>query len=134
MSDSHDSHLNRKSFLQRVGTGAAAAAAIGATGLPAFAQEADKTEALRESASKAANRCKKSYQYRVACAKNARDRALIQHTNNGDEALYANKIGSYSKGLPHNAKGEVDLAAYATLVHAVDTEDPADWERITLGL
>jgi hypothetical protein len=91
-------------------------------------------EVARESGVKAANRCKQSYQYRVSAAKMARQRPLVAHTSNGDEARYANRAGSYSKGLPHDAKGDVDLAAYETLARAARTEDPADWERITLGL
>ncbi len=58
---------------------------------------------------------------------------LPPHTDNGDEALYPNKIGSYSKGLPHNGFGEVDLAAYATLSKAVTSGLPADFQAITLG-
>src|SRR5438477_7972573 len=33
----------------------------------------------------------------------------LQHPDNGDEDLYHNKIGSYSKGLPHNDDGTVVL-------------------------
>ncbi len=55
------------------------------------------------------------------------------HVCNGDEDLYPNKIASYSKGLPHNALGEVDLAAYETLMTALASGDPADFEAITLG-
>lgn len=52
---------------------------------------------------------------------------------NGDDALYPNRIASFSKGLPHNARGEVDLAAYQRLLTALQTGDPADFERIPLG-
>jgi hypothetical protein len=128
--------LGRRSFLTRAGAGAAAVAAAGvAAGMPitALADEVDGAVA-RESGIKAANRCKASYQYRTAMAKMARQRPLVVHTSNGDEERYANRAGSYSKGLPHDAKGDVDLAAYETLARAARTEDPADWERITLGL
>ena len=53
----------------------------------------------------AANRCKKSYDYRTSAAKMARLRQLVFHQNNGDEDRYPNKIGSYSKALPHNQLG-----------------------------
>lgn len=56
------------------------------------------------------------------------------HPDNGDERAYATRIGSFSKGLPHNALGEVDPAAYQTLLAALESESPADFERITLGL
>ena len=53
--------------------------------------------------------------------------------NNGDEGLYPNKIGNYSKGLPHQANGEVNLAAYNSLVNALATGSPAQFEQIPLG-
>ena len=40
------------------------------------------------------------------------------YIDNGDEARYPDKIGSCSKGLPHNNFGEVDHTAYATLTKA----------------
>lgn len=61
------------------------------------------------------------------------DEPVASHPENGDEALYANKIGSFSKGLPHNNLGEVDLNAYKTLITAVTSGKPADYEAITLG-
>lgn len=56
-----------------------------------------------------------------------------EHPNNGDECLYPNKIGNFSKGLPHHDTGEVDLEAYEAFIHAVTTGDPADFEKIPLG-
>lgn len=53
--------------------------------------------------------------------------------NNGDEGLYPNKIGNYSKGLPHQANGEVDLNAYNALVNALATQSPTHFEQIPLG-
>jgi hypothetical protein len=44
-----------------------------------------------------------------------------------------NFIGNYSKGLPHNAFGEVNRGAYSTLLQALSSGDPADFERIYLG-
>lgn len=58
---------------------------------------------------------------------------LPQHRHNGDEDRYPNKIGSDTRGLPHNAYGEVDPAAWATLKKAVTTRDPADFDKVILG-
>jgi len=55
------------------------------------------------------------------------------HKTNGDEKRYFNKIGSYSKGLPHAALGEVDLNAYSALITALTTGDPRDFNAIPLG-
>ncbi|HEU4795937.1 MAG TPA: hypothetical protein VFT02_09935, partial [Pyrinomonadaceae bacterium] len=77
-----------------------------------------------------------------ACAKLRRDAANagmqatpqnLQHPNNQDESLYPNKIGSYSKGLPHNNDGTVVLSAYNALLQAINSGSPADFDAIPLG-
>jgi hypothetical protein len=57
----------------------------------------------------------------------------LQHPANLDEQIYPNKIGSYSKGLPHNNDGTVQLTAYAALLHALDSERPSDFNAIPMG-
>ena len=57
----------------------------------------------------------------------------MSHPSNSDEALYADKGASFSKCLPHDNFGRVDLGAYATLVNAITTGNPSDFEAITLG-
>ncbi|HEY4425173.1 MAG TPA: vanadium-dependent haloperoxidase [Pyrinomonadaceae bacterium] len=76
------------------------------------------------------------------CAKLRRDAAIaglqatpqnLQHPNNQDENLYPNKIGNFSKGLPHNNDGTVVLSAYNALVNAINSGRPADFDAIPLG-
>ena len=55
------------------------------------------------------------------------------HPTNGDETRYASLIGSYSKGLPHDARGEVDRQAYRVFLQALAAETPAAFEAIPLG-
>jgi hypothetical protein len=55
------------------------------------------------------------------------------HADNGDEALYPNRIGSYSKGLPHDALGEVEPAAYDALLRAIHSGRHEDFEAIPMG-
>jgi hypothetical protein len=50
---------------------------------------------------------------------------------NGDEARYPNYIGNFHKGLPHDSFGEVDKAAYQTLLDALSSG--TDFDKITLG-
>lgn len=58
--------------------------------------------------------------------------------SNGDEDRFKgadgkpNYIGNYHKGLPHNEFGEVDRAAYKTLLDALAKKK--DFDKITLGL
>jgi len=56
-----------------------------------------------------------------------------QHPVNGDEDLYPNKIGSDTRGLPHDERGEVDPAAWALAAKAFASRDPADFDKIPLG-
>lgn len=75
---------------------------------------------------------------RVKAAAFERARVIAAHPDNGDEALYANpagpfRIGSYSKGLPHDQFGEVTQAAYQSLLKAVTSGQPADFQAIILG-
>ncbi|WP_459502094.1 hypothetical protein [Bacillus sp. C1] len=43
------------------------------------------------------------------------------------------KIASFSKSLPRNALGEVDIDAYKNLIKALKKGNPNDFEHITLG-
>jgi hypothetical protein len=52
---------------------------------------------------------------------------------NGDEALYPNLIGTYGKGLLHSQLGEVNLAAYQSMTHAISTQKHSDFTNIQLG-
>ncbi len=58
--------------------------------------------------------------------------AAVEMTN-GDEDRYADKCGTYSKGIQQAAIGLVDLAAYQTFRDALDSGHPADFDAITLG-
>src|SRR5919108_3407431 len=53
--------------------------------------------------------------------------------NNGEEGDYPH-LANYSKGLPHDDVGEVDQAAYNTLLRALSTQRAEDFERIPLGV
>jgi hypothetical protein len=55
------------------------------------------------------------------------------HKTNGDEERYFNKIGNYSKGLPHDVLGEVTISAYTGLINALTSGAPTDFEAIQLG-
>ncbi len=74
-----------------------------------------------------------SQQIRTAAAQNERNVFIPPHPNNGDEGLYPTKLGNYSKGLPHNSIGEVDLAAYQSLLTALTSGSVSDFENITVG-
>jgi hypothetical protein len=53
--------------------------------------------------------------------------------DNGDEALYADKSGTYTKGVLQSGIGVVDSAAYQSFIKALSSGAPADFENIVLG-
>jgi membrane-associated phospholipid phosphatase len=53
--------------------------------------------------------------------------------SNGDEAQYADKGGTYTKGLPHDQFGRVDLVAYQTFKTALNSGEFSDFEKIIMG-
>ncbi len=69
---------------------------------------------------------------RTAAANRAYSAPMPDHPTNGEEVSYP-YVGSYSKGLPHDDMGEVDPSAYQTLLRALSTGRPEDFERIPLG-
>jgi hypothetical protein len=79
------------------------------------------------------SRCDQAYQVRVNAAGAERTITSPPDSNNGDESLYPNRIGNYSKGLPHNSNGEVDPGAYNKLLKAIGSGNPADFAQIPLG-
>lgn len=61
------------------------------------------------------------------------ERPLASHPTNGDETSLPAYIGSYTKGLPHTQLGEVDPAAYQSLLYALSTGSQADFENLDRG-
>lgn len=59
---------------------------------------------------------------------------LPDHPDNGDESTYPSRINSYTKGLPHDADGIVDPDAYQSLIDALASGNPADFDNITMGV
>ncbi|MFX4262760.1 vanadium-dependent haloperoxidase [Pelotomaculum propionicicum] len=82
---------------------------------------------------KGRERLQKAYRIRLEAARFQRDLPLTRHKCNGDENLYPNKIGSFSKALPHDNLGEVSLSAYYSLIRALSSGDPEEFESIPLG-
>src|SRR6516164_1016332 len=53
--------------------------------------------------------------------------------DNGDEALYGDKSGTYTKGILQTGIGLVDLPAYQSFRKALNSGNFADFEAIPLG-
>lgn len=135
-SESEKPPLTRRGFMRRVGGTTSAAIATGALGtggltgcglLPAPLID-DSPGPISADA-----RAMQAYRIRVQAARSHLLAPRQAHRGNGDEDRYAGRIASYTKGLPHDERGEVDGGAYAAFVDALDSGDPADFENIPMG-
>ncbi len=124
---------SRRKFLGQVGGAAAAALAVGAVSFDSIAGAEGKAVSPLSGNLHGQARANASFTNRKNAAAAELAVPIPLHPTNGDEQRYANKAGSYSKALPHDAIGQVDLAAWGTLINALTTGQPADFEAITLG-
>jgi hypothetical protein len=76
---------------------------------------------------------KKAFKARLKAAEEEFDIAIPPLPNNGDEARYPEKISVATKGLRHDANGHVDPASYESLLKALKSRRPEDFEKIILG-
>jgi hypothetical protein len=121
---------SRRRFLSYLGA-APGLTALGGAGL---LSTLDAPSALGASGPlDAAQRRHRAFAIRRDAAILQRDRPEQVSTSNSDEQLYANRIASYSKGLPHNQLGEVDLNAYNAMINALNSSQPGDFETVPLG-
>ncbi len=121
--------INRRSFLVR--SGAAATFAAGALASPAMGF----AESSRGSAAPGVTnkRVLQTFQNRMSIANDEAHIAVAPQTTNGDEALYPDKSGTYSKGLLQDGYGRVNLQAFKSMKKALQSGDPADFENIIMG-
>ncbi|MFD3156974.1 vanadium-dependent haloperoxidase [Haloimpatiens sp. FM7330] len=75
----------------------------------------------------------KAFKIRKDAASFQKNLPIPGHPCNGDGGLYPNKIANYSKALPHNKLGEVDINAYNIWLKALTTGNPDMFEEILLG-
>ena len=126
---------NRRHFLGKVGSAAAALAAGSLTApAPASAQSSDRNAldvAVPEGVTN--KRVIEAFNLRV---REALQDALIPaatNVNNGDQSRYADKGGTYTKGLPHDSFGRVNLSAFETFATALASGKFSDFENIVMG-
>jgi hypothetical protein len=128
------SGLNRRKFFGDFGKATIAATALGAL-TPVIDKKSSVLAQKQGGNSFYQQRSLACYQSRVDAAKANFQPIprLFNRPNNGDEELYPNRIGNYSKGLPHQSNGEVIPSAYELLLDALRTGNPNAFEQIPLG-
>ena len=124
--------VDRRSFLGQLGIGAASIASLTGAASKSDAPSAGKNPgSFLDSPS---SRSARAFELRMRAAEMARDRAVVTQTPNGEEALYPSRIASFSKGLPHNAFGEVTSSGYDDYLEALRAGNAARLEQISMGM
>ncbi len=138
-SDPDAQPVTRRTFLGYVGAGAAMTAVGGSlnacgdnqitaqTATPTPSPTVLPTPTVPEARRLAARDTRRE------AAEMAYARGAEAHLSNGDEDRYPTRFASFTKALPHDEVGEVDLAAYDAYLHALSTGRPDDFENIPLG-
>lgn len=126
---SHDSspRLDRRGFL----VGGIAAVGAGGVLLPALSGTSQAAPPPMPSTDQ--ERASASARIRASVARDNFNAGFVAHPKNGDEQLYPDRIGNYSKGLPHNQFGEVSVATYDQYVNALKSGRQLDLEFVQSG-
>lgn len=95
------------------------------------AARAARTEPLARPVDNALHR--RAVEVREVCSRTMGAIPIAPHPANDDEDRYANRIGTDTRALPHNERGEADQAAWRALHDACRSGNPADFEKIPLG-
>src|SRR5439155_21257039 len=125
--------LSRRGFLHHAGRLTAAALAATAAEVPISGGRATAAAQASEIGPVNGSRRDQAFQVRYDAAVFQHDLPVTDHPTNGDEERYSNRIASYSKGLPHNSLGEVDLTAYSTLLQTLSNGTAAGFEELPQG-
>jgi hypothetical protein len=136
MIDESPKKRSRRTFARQVGIAASAAAAALSTPRLVSAESSvsaagpSRGEETRPSHN---SRMLEAYRLRVAEAAQDAQEGLAVNVNNGDTALYPDKGGTFTKALPHDAYGRVNLTAFGTFAAALDSGRFSDFEKIIMG-
>jgi membrane-associated phospholipid phosphatase len=125
--------LGRREFMGNIGAMTTAALTAGVLGLSSISGEMiPEAEAAEVGPLNPRQRRRQAFRVRRRAAAFQKKLPLPEHPCNGDEALYPDKIGNYTKGLPHNSLGEVDIDAYDALIKALLSGNPDDFESVPI--
>jgi hypothetical protein len=124
---------DRRSFLGKLGTGAAATVAVSVLGSSAPSALAESTQSNVVKAAPSTLRVQQALKLRTTTANSDAAVPVPPHTTSGDENLYPDHSASYSKGLLQDDIGVVNPAAWASFKKALASGLMSDWESIIIG-
>jgi hypothetical protein len=75
----------------------------------------------------------RAYDVRIRAAGRGLEQAPATHVTNGDEDRYTARTGSFSKGLSHDAVGNVQPDAYASMLNALTGMTAGAFENVPMG-
>ncbi len=131
-SRSAQSHSNtrpsRRKFISQVSAALAGGAVLGK-----IPQSSAQSLLDGQLAGSSDPRVQQSFQLRVAAARAERAIPVPPHTTNGDEERYADKSGTYSKGILQDGIGLVNLQAFRSFRKAINTGTLEAFEQVITG-
>jgi hypothetical protein len=125
---SPDQRPSRRKFISQVGAALAGSAVLGKV-----SQASAQSQTLEEAAGSTDPRVQQFYKIRVATAKTQASIPIPPHTTNGDEERYADKSGTYTKGILQDGIGLVNLEAFRTFRRAINTGTFDAFEQVITG-
>ncbi|HKO03257.1 MAG TPA: hypothetical protein VJW51_00840, partial [Candidatus Acidoferrales bacterium] len=126
----------RRAFLGKIGAAATmGAAALASPGVISAAQSEARGNSRGAAAPEGVTngRVMEAFELRTELATQDALAGPARNLNNGDDALYRDKAGTYTKCLAHDAYGRVDPGSYASFKHALSTGRFSDFENIIMG-
>ena len=126
---------SRRKFLGQVGAALTGGAVLGKAGLT-FGQSSNASnfgDGPQALSSRADPRVRQSFAIRLAAANEEARIPAAPQTTNGDEDRYHDKSGTFSKAILQDGIGLVNLNAFQIFKTALNSGNPADFERIILG-
>jgi hypothetical protein len=124
---------NRRRFLGQVSGAAALAAGTSAQASTIAAAPSVPAATAATLNGVGSPRLIEAFNLRVGAATRDALAGAAVNINNGDDARYADRGGTFTKGLPHDAWGRVDPKAYASFKAALASGEFSDFEKIVMG-
>ncbi len=124
---------SRRAFLRNVRGAAMAAATVSAVGLKPLLGAKESIAAAQQNAPTGPRRANEAFELRTKIALQERAVPIPNHPTNGDLQRYPDQANTYTKCLPHDAFGRVDLNSFAALINALNSGESQDFEKIIMG-